>query len=288
MRVIRDIDELRQAHGGSFVPTMGALHEGHLSLIRQAATLGMPAVVSIFVNPTQFGPGEDFQEYPRDLDADVARAEAAGASVVFAPDVVTMYPAGADQSGSQLPPVATQPALEDRHRPGHLAGVCQVVARLFDLVRPGVAVFGEKDYQQLRVIQQMVQTMRDAQPQRWGELRIASGPTVREPDGLALSSRNAYLNAAQRTQALGLSFALNAAHTLLNESTETVSPDDVESTMKLVLDMHHVRVDYAVVRDAATLEPVENLAKSTRALIAAHVDHVRLIDNAALRRPSNA
>lgn len=283
MRVIREISQLEPVRHGNFVPTMGALHEGHLALIRRAAAIGEPVVVSIFVNPTQFGPGEDFRRYPRDLDRDVAAAEKAGATFVFAPYVETMYPVSEDIAAPELPPAATQPGLEDRHRPGHFAGVCQVVARLFDLLRPRVAIFGEKDYQQLLVILQMVESVHEANAGRWGDLRILGEATVREPDGLALSSRNAYLRNDQRQRALGLNRSLQAAQTLVSESDNDVPPGDVESIMREVLEGHHLRVDYAVVRDAQSLLPIESLRLPIRALIAAHVDDVRLIDNVSLQ-----
>src|SRR5688572_19846269 len=205
MPVIRTNAELAEARaegggGVAFVPTMGALHAGHLALIQRAAGLmrrstgkAAPVVVSIFVNPTQFGPNEDYTRYPRMLEADVAAAQSAGADIIFAPDVKEIYPSGGSEDflGRELPAVATRPHLEEAHRPTHFAGVCQVVARLFDLVQPRFAVFGEKDYQQLLVIK----TMADAQPDRWSDLQIIAHPTVREPDGLAMSSRNAYLTA---------------------------------------------------------------------------------------------
>lgn len=255
---------------------MGALHEGHLALIRRAAELASPVVVSIFVNPTQFAPGEDFQQYPRTLDADIATADSAGADIVFAPEVQTVYPGFGSPSGIQtwtppLPGVATQPALEDRHRPDHFAGVCQVVARLFDLVQPKIAVFGEKDYQQLRVLTEMTQTHHT----RWPHLQIVAHPTLREPDGLAMSSRNRYLGESQRERALGLFRALQAA----NDAPSVV---EAETTMSDVLQSHDVAVDYAVVRHAETLLPVRDASEPLRGLIAGRVDEVRLIDNASL------
>ncbi|MFO0874249.1 MAG: pantoate--beta-alanine ligase [Phycisphaerales bacterium] len=301
MRLIRAIDELRPFARGVFVPTMGALHEGHAALVRRARAIAGPGesvLVSIFVNPTQFAPGEDFARYPRTLDADIALAESAGADVVFAPDVETVYPTGraeAPFAAPPLPSVATAPKLEDAHRPSHFAGVCQVVARLFDLVQPRVAVFGEKDFQQLRVIESLVAMVAAATPARWPVWRdgctvpgvagvshpaIVGHPTVREPDGLAMSSRNRYLDAAQRERALGLSRALRSA-------AAAQRPAAAERAMRETLVAHGLSVDYAVVRDAATLMPVESLERPTRALIAARIDpsrpdSVRLIDNAAM------
>ncbi|MDY7110089.1 MAG: pantoate--beta-alanine ligase [Planctomycetota bacterium] len=271
MQVISSADELRLCHGGAFVPTMGALHAGHLSLIRRAAECPAPVVVSIFVNPTQFGPNEDYQRYPRPLEADLAAAEQAGAEFAFVPEVETVYPPDEETPVPPLPEAATRPGLEDAHRPGHLAGVCQVVARLFDLLQPRYALFGEKDYQQLLVIRAMSQQER----QRWSNLRIVAHETVRDDDGMALSSRNEYLTKKQRRRGLGLSRALRQAQ-------ESENPQEAEETMRRILDEHDLQVDYAVARDAATLLPTESFARPARALIAGRVDEVRLIDNMAI------
>ncbi len=274
MRIITDPDELVQA--GAFVPTMGALHEGHLALMRRARDLGGPVVISIFVNPTQFGPGEDWERYPRTLDADVEAARSAGVDVVFAPALEMIYPEGpAAGPDVPLPDVATRPGLEDAHRPGHFAGVCQVVARLFDLVRPAFAVFGEKDYQQLQVIRAMVNESRG----RWGGLEIVAHPTVRDADGLALSSRNAYLEPGDRDRALGLFRALMDAGSARRHGA---TPAEAEEAMQRRLDCCNLAVDYAAVRDAATLETPAGWANPTRALIAARLGDVRLIDNASI------
>jgi pantoate--beta-alanine ligase len=280
MRVVATDKNLREAIGNldysrcGFVPTMGALHEGHLALIRRARELASAVVVSVFVNPTQFGPGEDYTRYPRTLDADVAAAEKAGADIVFAPQVETVYPEGTRGGGGQecaataLPAVATQPGLEDRHRPGHFAGVCQVVARLFDLVRPQIAVFGEKDYQQLLVIKAMTAENQ----QRWPNLQIVAHPTLRDADGLAMSSRNRYLSPQQRTRALAISRALRSAN------GASTAPE-AEAAMHETLRGADLKIDYAAVRDAETLMPLTPQSHAARALIAARLDKVRLIDN---------
>lgn len=279
--IARTIDELRRAIGDTrpaFVPTMGALHAGHLALIRraaEAAAAGAPIVVSIFVNPTQFGPNEDFTRYPRMLDADVKAATSAGAQIIFTPDVETIYPPEAPVAVPPLPGVATQPQLEDAFRPTHFAGVCQVVARLFDLVQPSMAVFGEKDYQQLLVIKAMVEQHRN----RWRDLNIVPHPTVREPDGLAMSSRNAYLKPQERDRALGLFRALRVAQQMASPRARVA---DIEQSMRDVLHEHELKIDYAVVRDAATLMPLASLESPARGLIAARLASVRLIDNLAL------
>jgi pantoate--beta-alanine ligase len=272
MRVVRDPRDLAVSAAAAFVPTMGALHEGHAALIRRAAAAGGPVVVSIFVNPTQFGPAEDFAAYPRRLERDLDEARSAGAAVVFVPSLEAMYPPGEAIEVPPLPPAATEPGLEDACRPGHFAGVCQVVARLFDLVRPVVAVFGEKDYQQLLVVREMVEAHRD----RWGALRIEAHPTVRDRDGLALSSRNDYLRTDQRDQALGPYRALCAGGEALRRGTRSAA----EARMHRVLIEHGLEVDYAVVRDARTLGPLsKSAAAPARGLVAARLGRVRLIDN---------
>ena len=272
MRVIHDTAELAAREGGAFVPTMGALHEGHLALLRRARSLGRPLVVSIFVNPAQFGPGEDWQRYPRALEADLEAVSAEGVDVAFVPDVETVYPPGQEVAVPALPEMATRPGLEDAHRPGHFAGVCQVVSRLFDLVKPSVSVFGEKDYQQLLVVTALVRRHRD----RWPGLRIVPHATVREAGGLARSSRNAYLGPQEREQARGLYEALRAAR---RASERGGDPPSVEEAMRAVLTEHRLGVDYGVVRDAETLEPVTSFARPSRGLVAARLGDVRLIDN---------
>lgn len=271
--VIRNAEGLRSWYGCVIVPTMGALHAGHTSLMTQAAASGRPVVVSIFVNPTQFGDVADLQRYPRTLEADLEQCAQAGVQAVFAPDEFTIYPAGvaaAQEPGAQwpLPQCARTPGLEDRTRPGHFAGVCQVVARLFDLCRPTLAVFGEKDFQQLRVVAQMVEDSAG----RWGSLRIVPGETVREPDGLAMSSRNRFLSPADRGRATGLWQALQAG-------LAADSPLGCEGAMQRVLDQHGLECEYAVARDSRTLAPVARLAGGERMLIAARLGSVRLIDN---------
>lgn len=280
VQVVHSLADLKKALAGArpvFVPTMGALHAGHVALIRRAADAAAPrspVVASVFVNPTQFGPNEDFTRYPRMLDADVKASAAAGAQIVFAPDVPTMYPPNEEMTVPPLPSVATQPKLEDAQRPTHFAGVCQVVARLFDLLNPIAAVFGEKDYQQLLVIQEMVQLQAD----RWKHLRIIAHPTVREADGLAMSSRNMYLKADERDRALGLWRALNAAKS-------ASAPTQAESLMRETLENHKLQIDYAVVRDAKTLMPIASLDRPARGLIAARLGNVRLIDNLQMQIP---
>ena len=214
MRIIEDPAELSSLslRRCGFVPTMGALHEGHGSLVRLAAAGGRPVVVSIFVNPTQFGPKEDYARYPRTLDSDCALLEPLGVAAVFVPSVEAIYPRGleaarVESAALALPDVATMPGLEDSCRPGHLAGVALVVGRLFDLVGASAAYFGEKDFQQLRLVDDMV----EADRARFGGLKIVPCATIREKDGLAMSSRNRYLSADERIAALALSRALQLA-----------------------------------------------------------------------------
>ena len=250
--------------GGVFVPTMGGLHEGHLELVRTAKSLGRPVVVSVFVNPDQFNNQEDFAGYPRRFEVDAGLAESAGADVVWGPTQQDIYPDEVDVPTPDLPMVATNPGLEDAHRPGHFAGVARVVQRLFDLVQPKVAVFGEKDWQQLQLVQAMVS--RDGGP------RIHAVPTSREANGLARSSRNERLSNASREKARAVYLALQAAAAANHPST-------AEKMMRDTLESHGLEVEYAVVRSAAGLRPVNDFSRPSRALVAAWLDGVRLIDN---------
>lgn len=280
VRTIEDLHALesRNGSGRALVPTMGALHAGHAALIRRAREIAGrdgQVLVSIFVNPAQFAPHEDFTQYPRQLDQDLAMCKEAGADVVFAPGVSEMYPAGEEIvadgfSTPALPDVATRPRLEDAFRPTHFAGVCKVVARLFDIAQPAQALFGEKDYQQLRVITELV---REQQP-RWPDLEIVACATVREADGLAMSSRNAYLKPTERDRALSLWNALNEARAR--------GPAAAEPAMRAALEAHELTVDYAVVRDARTLLSPTPGSRAVRALIAARLGDVRLIDNMSI------
>lgn len=273
MELVRTAKELDASVGGVFVPTMGALHDGHASLVREARRAATPqqrVVVSIFVNPTQFGPNEDFSRYPRTLEADLELCRAAGADAVFAPSVEEIYPAQGIRT-PPLPLVATEPGLEDAARPGHFAGVCQVVMRLFELVRPSMSIFGEKDWQQLQVVKAM--TRAAALP-----IRIVGSETVREPDGLAMSSRNRFLSPEDRTRGLALSRGLRACGT-------APDPDRAEELLRAHLEEADIEPDYAVVRDAETLRPRVrgewDRNRPMRAVVAGRVGSVRLLDNMA-------
>lgn len=278
MQILRSGKECTPLRGGILVPTMGALHAGHASLIQRAAAMGSPVIATVFVNPTQFAPGEDFDRYPRTFDADVALAEAAGAHAVFAPAADEIYPRGVDAARSEasaidLPDVARTPNLEDGCRPGHFAGVCQVVARLFELTHPRAACFGEKDFQQLRLIEEMAAQPSIA-PGCPAGIKIVRCPTVREHDGLAMSSRNRYLQPGQREQALGLYRALQSCMAAQRVAT-------AELLMRGALEEHGLDVEYATVRRATDLMPASDFGEPTRALIAARLGSVRLIDNMA-------
>jgi pantoate--beta-alanine ligase len=257
----------------SFVPTMGALHDGHVQLLKHARPLGETLVASIFVNPTQFAPGEDFATYPRTFEADLERCEEAGVDVVFAPTVETMYPAGID-AAITVDPGPLGSILEGRTRPTHFRGVLTVVAKLFGLVRPDVAVFGEKDYQQLTLIRQMNNALCLG-------VDVQGCPTVREADGLAMSSRNAYLTPEQRQQAVTLSSALRAG-----AAAAPGGPDAVlAAAHDVVASESGVDLDYLALA-GADLGPVV-AGDEARLLIAARVGTTRLIDNLSLT-PTNA
>ncbi len=254
------------------VPTMGALHDGHLALVEHArAHAGSaPVVVSVFVNPAQFDERGDFDAYPRDVERDAELARAAGASHVFAPAVDEIYPGG--PGGRELrrpvglPEVARDRGLEDAYRPGHFEGVYRVCRRLFELVRPAAATFGEKDWQQLRLAAALVE-------QEGLDVAILPVPTVREPDGLAMSSRNVHLRPADRAAALGLVQGIRAAQA-------QAEPAVAEHAAVAAIASAGARLEYAAVREATTLGSVEP-GRPARVLVAARVGGTRLIDNDA-------
>ncbi|MEX0887033.1 MAG: pantoate--beta-alanine ligase [Phycisphaeraceae bacterium] len=276
---VDDARTRRRALAGrvALVPTMGALHAGHLAHVEQARRVADHVLVSIFVNPTQFAPGEDLDRYPRPLEDDLAACRAAGVTGVLAPSVDAVYPPGVSDAVIDVPELTRE--LEGAHRPGHYQGVCRVVAKLLNIFTPDVVTFGLKDYQQLKVIEAMVADLMIP-------VEILPVATVREPDGVAMSSRNQYLDAQQRHHALGLSKALNQARMLVEQAGE-VDPAAVEQAMTQVLEAHHLEVDYAVVRHAQSLRPIDCIEPGhdghVVALIAAWLGHVRLIDNQVLR-----
>lgn len=253
------------------VPTMGALHAGHISLVQEAKRRCDAVTATIFVNPTQFAPHEDLAKYPRTLDADLDALSAAGCDLCFVPAADDIYPPGF--STFVEPPAVAQP-LEGICRPGHFRGVATIVLKLFHLVPADVACFGEKDYQQLQVIRHMVRDLNLP-------IEIVPCPTVREPDGLAMSSRNRYLSPAERQQALTISQALERAAQLAAAGARQTSA--LEEAMHAILREAKIsRVDYAVVVDPHTLLPKNSPGDSARALIAAYVGSTRLIDNRAI------
>jgi pantoate--beta-alanine ligase len=249
---------------------MGALHEGHASLIKRAVRQHDQAVVSIFVNPTQFAPHEDFAAYPRDEGADLALCEKLGAAMVFAPTADEMYAPG-ETAAVQPGPVAAR--LEGAARPGHFAGVATVVARLFDIIRPDVAYFGQKDFQQLRVVQTMSRDLRLG-------VRVVGCPTVREPDGLALSSRNHYLSAHERNKALALSRALRAVEDEWSRGDR--DPAKLRDRVQRDTAVPGVALEYVSVADPLTLAELERPADRAVVSLAARVGKTRLIDNVLL------
>ncbi len=250
----------------ALVPTMGALHEGHLALVAEARTLARRVVVSIFVNPTQFGPSEDFSVYPRDLAADLAALARAEADAAWTPDVAAMYPPG---FATRIEVAGLTDGLCGPLRPGHFSGVATVVTKLLAQVGPDVALFGQKDFQQLRVIQQVVADL-DL------PVRIHGVPTLREPDGLALSSRNRYLTEAERQVAPALQAALAAVAEATRGGAPVAGPL-AEATARLTA--AGFTVQYLAVCDARTLAPVERVSAPARVFAAAYLGRTRLIDN---------
>ena len=253
------------------VPTMGFFHQGHLSLMEYGRTVGDKLVVSLFVNPTQFGPAEDYQRYPRDFDRDAALAQQVGVDVLYTPAVEAMYPAGY-QTYVEVGQLSQ--GLCGASRPGHFRGVATVVLKLFHQVQPQAAVFGEKDYQQLAVIRRLVADLNVP-------VTIVGRPIVREADGMAMSSRNTYLNPAERGAALCLYRAILAARELV-AAGENSREKIIKEIKKIITQTPHTRLDYLALVDAATLEEVETIAGEARLALAVWVGKTRLIDNTEL------
>ena len=282
MKLERTVADLRRELAGAarpiaLVPTMGALHAGHLSLIRRARELGETVVVSIFVNPTQFGPGEDLAAYPRDEARDTSLARGAGADLVFAPSADEVYPPGFD-ARIEVGGVSAELEGDPAHRgPEHFRGVATVVAKLFNMVGPDIALFGQKDAQQAVVIRKLVRDLDFP-------VRIEVVPTVRDPDGLALSSRNRYLSASERDRALSLSRALRAAEALVEDGER--GADRVLAAARAELEVAGIVPEYLELRSAADLSPAERLGGETLLCLAARVGPARLIDNVVLRAPA--
>ncbi len=282
MEVIESVKEMQRraealrlaGHTLSLVPTMGFLHEGHLELMRVAKKHSDILIISIFVNPTQFGPTEDFQQYPRDPEGDLKKAGEVGVDIVFMPTAGQMYPPGS-QTKVRVEKVTQH--LCGLSRPGHFEGVTTVVAKLFNITKPHIAVFGQKDYQQLTVISRMVMDL-DM------DIEIIGVPTVREPDGLAMSSRNSYLTPEQRRSALCLKESLELAEKMVMEGERNcaVVKQAIEA---LIRSRPFTRIDYVSLCHPVTLEEVDAFGEETLLALAVKVGETRLIDNTLIRRP---
>ena len=276
MRLIQTIAEAREHRASleklALVPTMGALHAGHLSLIEVAARHAPHVAVSIFVNPTQFGPREDFTKYPRPIEADLAKCESAGVDFVFVPSVEEMYRPGLFDIVIDLPSLTS--VLEGAKRPGHFKGVCQVVAKLFNILTPNVACFGQKDYQQLRIISAMVEAL------DW-PIQIIPCPIIREADGLAMSSRNIYLSPVDHDRALSISRALHAAEDQVKAGFRQTNR--LITTMQHIMLEQHLLIDYIAAVDPITFKNVLDVTGETLLAVAARVGPTRLIDNTLVR-----
>lgn len=281
MKIIESIQEMKKVSQAlrdegkkiAFVPTMGCLHEGHLSLMKKGREVGDVLVVSIFVNPIQFGQGEDFEKYPRDIEKDRELCEAEGADILFVPKTEEMYP---DEYQTAVEVLWVTKNLCGKFRPGHFRGVATVVTKLFNIVRPQYAIFGEKDYQQLVAIRRLVKDL-DL------DVDVLGMPIVRESDGLAMSSRNAYLSKEERKAALSIYRALQSAKGLYDngERTNRVLLKEVKRIIELE---PMIKPEYAKVVDAQTMEDIDSAGKEALLAIAARVGDTRLIDNVILRK----
>jgi pantoate--beta-alanine ligase len=285
MRVIRSVvemqtvaEDLRKEKRIGFVPTMGYLHEGHLSLVRRARQLADVVVTSIFVNPIQFGPQEDLTRYPRDLDRDMALLESEKTDILFYPDDGEMYP---ETYSTYIDVKKLDDHLCGKSRVGHFAGVATVVAKLFNIVKPHFAVFGQKDYQQLKVIQRMTEDLNM-------DVRIIGSPIVREKDGLAMSSRNTYLSAEEHEKALLIYASIKEIENLFRDGERKASRL-IEEARKILLSREGIEIAYVTVCDAETLEDLEIIPRKAVLAIACRVGKTRLIDNVVLsdQRPFN-
>jgi len=280
MNVIKSVTEMqafseacrKQGKTIVFVPTMGYLHQGHVRLMQEARKLGDVLIASIFVNPTQFGPGEDFEKYPRDWDRDAQLCEAAGVNVIFAPTAEEMYSQGY-QTSITVSQVSQN--LCGVSRPAHFQGVATVVAKLFNCTRPHVALFGEKDFQQLVVIRRMVKDLNM-------DIHIIGVPTVREQDGLAMSSRNTYLSADERMSALSLSRGINRAQDLFQQG-ERSARVLIDTVREMIEKEKCATVDYIKVCDMETLQDIETIAGPAVMALAVKIGRARLIDNIVLK-----
>ena len=280
IRIITDIVHMQQEATHllqtgktiAFVPTMGYFHEGHLALMREGRKHGDALIISVFVNPTQFGPAEDFQTYPRGLNRDVSLAESVGVNIMFAPETEAMY----DKAYQTYVDLEALPRyLCGPSRPGHFRGVATVVTKLFNIVKPHVAIFGKKDYQQLVIIRRMA---RDLQ----FDIRIIGVPIMREADGLAMSSRNTYLSEDERRSALSLFQSLQHARETVAQGIRDAK-QLIDGTSGLIHSCPYTKIDYVAVCDPETLEDVDRLEGPTLMALAVWVGKTRLIDNAILK-----
>lgn len=269
-------NEMRKDKRIGFVPTMGYLHEGHLALVRKARELGDIVVASIFINPTQFGPKEDLAKYPRDFDRDANLLDQEKTDIIFFPDSKEIYPKG---YSTYVQVRDLQNHLCGKSRTGHFVGVATVVTKLFNIVKPHFAVFGQKDYQQLKVIERMVQDLNM-------DVEIIGYPTIREQDGLAMSSRNTYLSPDERSRALLISTSLAEAERLFRNGTRDASllKREVERILK---SKEGVDIEYVSIADPETLEDLEQIKDKALVAIACHVGKTRLIDNTVLTEEQN-
>ena len=277
MKIIKKIAEMQkiandlrqQGKSIGFVPTMGYLHEGHLSLMKCARKENDVVVISIFVNPTQFVPGEDYERYPRDEEGDIKKAKEVGVDIVFIPDVKDMYP---DGYSTYVEEKVLSAGLCGARRPGHFKGVTTIVAKLFNIVKPHRAYFGKKDYQQLRVIERMARDLNF-------DIEIIGCPIVREPDGLAMSSRNVYLSQEERKSALCLYKSLLLAQNMIKKGGK--KPAIIKKAMEeFILKHPHVKkIDYIEIVDRYTLQPADKLTGNELIALAVFVGPARLIDN---------
>ncbi len=280
MEIVKTIAAMRALRPAyprlALVPTMGALHAGHMSLIAHAKNNASAVGVSIFVNPTQFGPKEDYTKYPRPIEEDLDKCEEAGVDFVFNPLPEEMYPPTVPDVTVDLPTLAS--VLEGKHRPGHFKGVCQIVAKLFNITQPSAACFGQKDYQQLRIIQAMTQSLNMP-------IDIIPCPTLRDPDGLAMSSRNMYLSPEDRQRALSISRALMLAYGEFKSGIRQANR--LTTTMQKVLLEQHLSIDYIASVDPMTFKSVDKVEGPTLLAIAARVGNTRLIDNVVISPPES-
>lgn len=278
MEVVKNIQEMKKISNNlienkktiGFVPTMGYLHEGHLSLVRKARENNDIVVVSIFVNPTQFGPNEDYNSYPRDLDRDLELLKNLNVDYVFTPEVSDMYP---EDFSTFVEETQLSKFLCGRSRPGHFRGVCTVVTKLFNIVRPTRAYFGQKDAQQFRVLRRMVRDLNM-------DVEMIELPIAREKDGLALSSRNTYLTPEERKEAIRLYKSLLKAKELVESGIKDTQI--IKSEMKKILDQPLLKIDYIEIVDEKTLEPVNKVENKVIVALAVYVGKARLIDNIIL------